>query len=352
MFGRALSLSLLVAACQRPPIGEAPIAGRSPSGAVAGGEPASPNAAPGSRSDAGNRVLNLFDAFGPKIPGTRQAFGFSALVRYEGKTILFDAGSSADVLEGNARALGVDLSQVDFAVASHSHFDHISGFDYLLSVNPDVKIYFPADIYWGAPFDYDAAGPDPKAAEALPEEQRYFSGGPSRFRWSSSGRFWKANVEFVAEHAEIAPGIHLIATRSPYVGYFSRYPAVGGHGQFKGPGETKFIELPELSLSLGTTEGEVLLVGCSHSLVDVITRETKTHLGRDVHLVLGGFHLLPYGADEIREMVRRMKLELGVENVAPTHCTGHLGFTLFREAYGEHYAVAGLGSTVPFPRAR
>jgi 7,8-dihydropterin-6-yl-methyl-4-(beta-D-ribofuranosyl)aminobenzene 5'-phosphate synthase len=186
----------------------------------------------------------------------------------------------------------------------------------------------------------------------LPEEQRYFSGGPTKFRWSSSGRFWKASVEFVAQNAEIAPGVHLIATRSPYVGYFSRYPAVGGHGHFKGAGETKLIELPELSMSLDTTKGEVLVVGCSHSLVDVITRETKNHLGRDVHLVLGGFHLLPYGADEISEIVRRMKLELGVENVAPTHCTGHLGFKLFHEAYGEHYYAAGLGSSVPFPRAR
>jgi 7,8-dihydropterin-6-yl-methyl-4-(beta-D-ribofuranosyl)aminobenzene 5'-phosphate synthase len=353
MLGRLVSFALLVAACRQAPAGQAPHASRSPSDPVAETAPPRPSAAASSSAgEPGNRILNLFDAFGPKVAGTRHAFGFSALVRYEGKTILFDAGSSADVLEQNARALGVDLRQVDFAVASHSHFDHISGFDYLLAVNPKVKIYFPADIYWGAPFDYDASGPDPAAAEGLPEEQRYFSGGPTKFRWSSSGRYWKANVEFVGQNSEIAPGIHLIATRSPYVGYFSRYPSVGGHGQFKGAGDTKLIELPELSLSLGTTEGEVLLVGCSHSLVDVITRETKKHVGRDVHLVLGGFHLLPYGADEIGEIVRRMKLELGVENVAPTHCTGHLGFKLFREAYGEKYHSAGLGASVPFPRAR
>jgi 7,8-dihydropterin-6-yl-methyl-4-(beta-D-ribofuranosyl)aminobenzene 5'-phosphate synthase len=331
MVARAVGLALLLIACQRPPVEAAPRP-----------VPVAP----------GNRILNLFDAFGPKIAGTRHAFGFSALVRYEGKTILFDAGSSADILKENARALGVDLSQVDFAVASHSHFDHISGFDYLLEVNPKVKIYFPADIYWGAPFEYDASGPEPAAAERLPKEQRYFSGESARFQWSSSGRFWKANVEFVGRHTDVAPGVHLIATRSPFVGYFSRYPAVGGHGHFKGPGETKLIELPELSLSLDTTEGEVLIVGCSHSLVDVIARETKAHLKRDVHLVLGGFHLLPYGADEIREMARRLREEIGVQNVAPTHCTGHLGFGLFQEAYGEHYHLAGLGSSVPFPRAR
>ncbi len=40
--------------------------------------------------------------------------------------------------------------KIDFAVASHSHFDHINGFDYLLEVNPQVKIYFPQDFFWGA----------------------------------------------------------------------------------------------------------------------------------------------------------------------------------------------------------
>ncbi len=332
------TLLFLVVACQRKTGGDAL-------------HPEQGSAPVAKRQFVGNSILNLFDAFGPKIAGTEHAFGFSALSRYAGRTILFDGGSNADVLKKNAAALGVDLREVDFAVASHSHFDHISGFDYLLEVNPRVTIYFPEDIFWGAPFPYDATGPDPSAAAALPLDQRYFSGEKTKFEWTPTSRFWKARVTFVGKHAELAPGIHLIATRSPYVGYFSRYPAVGGHEKFQGEGETKFVPLPELSLSLSTTEGEVLIVGCSHSMVDVITRETKTHLGRDVALVMGGFHLLPYGASEIGEIVRRMRDELGVKSVAPAHCTGHLGFQLFQKAYGERYLFAGLGSSITFPPA-
>jgi 7,8-dihydropterin-6-yl-methyl-4-(beta-D-ribofuranosyl)aminobenzene 5'-phosphate synthase len=127
---------------------------------------------------------------------------------------------------------------------------------------------------------------------------------------------------------------------------------VGGHEKFQGEGETKFIPLPELSLSLTTTQGEVLIVGCSHSMVDVITRETKTYLGRDIALVMGGFHLLPYGESEIGEIVRRMRDELAVKSVAPAHCTGHLGFRLFQQAYGDRYLLAGLGSSIALPPAR
>ncbi len=93
-----------------------------------------------------NYILNLYDAFGYQKRGTILDWGFSALVRYNGKTILFDTGNSADGFEHNVKALGVDLNQVDIAVLSHRHYDHISGFDYMLRVKPAVKAYLPADV--------------------------------------------------------------------------------------------------------------------------------------------------------------------------------------------------------------
>ena len=327
---RASLLTLCVACAGSPPPVE------SPSGDP---EPSPPT---------GNQITNLYDAFGPKLEGVVHDFGFSALIRYRGQTILFDAGTNAEVLKKNAEALAVDLREVDFAVASHSHFDHISGFDYLLELNPDVVIYFPADPFWGAPLPFDATGPDPAVAEKLPREQRYFGGEKSRFTFNSSGRFWKANVEFVAENREIAPGIQLIATRSPYMGYFSRYPNLGIGGQ-EDSSEIKELGLPELSLSLSTQEGEVILVGCSHSRVDTIVSEAKQHLERDIHLVYGGYHLLPYKEEEVISIAKRLKEDLGVKEVAPAHCTGHLGFHWFKELYGERYHMAGLATRVDLP---
>ena len=67
-----------------------------------------------------NYILNLYDAFGYQKRGTILDWGFSALVRYNAKTILFDTGNSADGFEHNVKALGVDLNQVDIAVLSHA----------------------------------------------------------------------------------------------------------------------------------------------------------------------------------------------------------------------------------------
>jgi 7,8-dihydropterin-6-yl-methyl-4-(beta-D-ribofuranosyl)aminobenzene 5'-phosphate synthase len=298
----------------------------------------------------GDHILNLYDAFGPDAPGTIQDFGFSALIRYRGKTILFDAGTNAAILKKNVEALGVDLREIDFAVASHSHFDHISGFDHVLDVHPKLKIYFPPDPFWGAPLPFDVTGRDPKAGEGLPKDQRYFRGGDTKITLQGSGRFWKANVEFVNDHIEIEPGINLVLTRSPFLGYFSRYPHLGIAAFDKDKSDTKTMGLPELSLCLSTERGEVVVVGCSHSLVNVIARTAREHLGREIAMVMGGFHLLPYEEGAIRKLANQMRDELGVRSVAPAHCTGHLGFRVFREVFGEDYHLAGLGTVTPLPQ--
>ena len=95
-------------------------------------------------------LVNLYDAFGKNALLTKD-FGFSCITKYQGKTILFDAGSNADIFKNNTKQLGIDLKKVDIVIVSHGHFDHLNGLDYLLKINPKVKIYFPYDIFWGAP---------------------------------------------------------------------------------------------------------------------------------------------------------------------------------------------------------
>src|SRR5207247_10094860 len=91
------------------------------------GQVVAQNQAASTSFSARNSILNLYDAFGYQKKGTILDWGFSALIHYNGKTILFDTGNSADGFEHNVKALGVDLKQVDMAVLSHRHYDHISG---------------------------------------------------------------------------------------------------------------------------------------------------------------------------------------------------------------------------------
>ncbi|HXY24158.1 MAG TPA: MBL fold metallo-hydrolase, partial [Candidatus Acidoferrum sp.] len=89
---------------------------------------------------ARDRVTILYDAFSDSKEVTKD-WGFSALIEHDGKRILFDTGNNASIFEHNVKALGVDLSKLDFVVISHRHSDHVTGLKYLLSVNPSVPIY-------------------------------------------------------------------------------------------------------------------------------------------------------------------------------------------------------------------
>jgi 7,8-dihydropterin-6-yl-methyl-4-(beta-D-ribofuranosyl)aminobenzene 5'-phosphate synthase len=179
-------------------------------------------------------ITNLYDAFG-KDKSLTKDFGFSCITKYKGKTILFDSGTNAEIFKNNSDALGIDLTKIDIVIISHAHPDHLNGLDYLLQVNPKVKIYFPFDFFWGAP----------------------------------------ANIEFVRTSKEILPGLNLIATSSEYMGYFSCYPNKSFvEGEFEEiENECRNINLPELSLSMQTEKGQVLIAGCSHTGIDKILKE-------------------------------------------------------------------------------
>jgi len=71
-------------------------------------------------------VTILYDAFGESKELTKD-WGFSAFVEHNGKRILFDTGNDAAIFEHNVKALGVDLTKLDFVVISHRHADHATG---------------------------------------------------------------------------------------------------------------------------------------------------------------------------------------------------------------------------------
>lgn len=295
-------------------------------------------------------ITNLYDAFS-KDTSLKKDFGFSCITKYHGKTILFDAGSNADLFKENITKLGIDPSSIDIAIVSHGHFDHLNGLDYILQMNPKVKIYFPNDIFWGAPVPFDATGEEPAIKDSLPTHMKYFAGeGDTKFMINQSGRFWNANIEFVKTSKEILPGLTLVATSSDNMGYFSCYPGRSFvEGQFnQNQDACKNIKLPELSLSLKTPKGQVLIVGCSHTGVENIVKQTVAVTSDKIDLVYGGFHMIPYNRAEIIRLVGMLKNDLKVNRVAPAHCTGHLAFKILNDIYGSNYLYAGLGETISY----
>jgi 7,8-dihydropterin-6-yl-methyl-4-(beta-D-ribofuranosyl)aminobenzene 5'-phosphate synthase len=273
-------------------------------------------------SQSKNQITILYDAFGKKS-SLQKDWGYAALIEYEGKKILFDSGNDPDIFARNVRQLGVDLRKLDFVVISHRHGDHTSGLTYLLKVNPTVKIYVPHE-----PFGLFGGDPPPnlyRDVEALPSEYRYFAGTHKGF---STGTPWpRAHFVQVEKTEEILPGVTLVQTIS------------------QTPGT---LELHELTLSLHTSAGEILLTGCSHSGIENILEAAKAFNGKHVKLLVGGLHLVKAKDDEIKRIVSSLKENWRLDEIAPGHCTGEPAMQALREAFGPHLRYAGLGEVLPF----
>jgi len=274
-------------------------------------------------AQAQNRVTILYDSFGSD-PKLTLDWGYAALVEYHGRRILFDTGNNAEIFERNVKALGADLSRLDFVVISHRHADHTTGLNYLLRVNPNVKIYVP-DEPWGlfargVPNDFYRKDPE------LPMAMRYYNGEPPDIL--QAGTPWpNANFVPINKTGEVAPGAFIIS------------------GVSTTPGT---LELRELSLALRGPKGTILLVGCSHPGVDNILRAAQ-EIDPQLYLVFGGLHHVKADDAEVTRLTSALHDQFKLDRIAPGHCTGEPQFAALRRVFGSRYLYAGVGTVVELP---
>ncbi len=269
---------------------------------------------------AQDKVTILYDAFGESKQLTKD-WGFSALVEHDGKRILFDTGNNAAIFEHNVKALGVDLTKLDFVVISHRHADHTTGLRYVLSLNPNVTVYVPADGangFGGAPLPKGFF----RADDTLPAKMRYFDGSVPEHL--TAGRLYDTgNFIVVNQTTEVSPGIFLVRTVSQ---------------------KTGTLELPELTLAIKRPNGLLLVDGCSHAGIEAIL-EAASSVDPRTEIVFGGLHLVTTPLPEIDALVENLKTKWKVQRIAPGHCTGEPAFARLKKAYAKNYLYAGLGTT-------
>jgi len=218
--------------------------------------------------------------------GLKEDWGFSCIVEGAEKVILFDTGTKSDILFYNIDRLHVDPKNVELTVITHNHSDHTGGLFSFLSKNNKVSVYLPI---------------------SFPEE--FFE------RVEKT----KARAIAVKDPVEICEDVFL----------------TGEMGD----------SIKEQSMILNTSQGLVIITGCSHQGIVNILERAREMFDRRIYLVFGGFHLLRHSESEVKGIISRFK-ELGVLKVGATHCTGDKAIELFREAYGENFVRMGVGKVV------
>ena len=254
-------------------------------------------------------------------------WGFAALVEVDGRRFLFDTGAQPETVLINARALGVDLSDVTDVVLSHNHVDHTGGLLTLRRAvagkNPAAltRVHVGRGIFWSRP---SPQGEGNGVLNARPELEA-------------------AGIRFV-EHegpVELAPGVWLTGP-VPRVHPERNW---SGAGRVQAPDGLVEDTIPEdQSLVFDTDRGLVVLTGCGHAgVVNTVDYARKTVRTAPLHALVGGLHLFPLDDERLDWTADRLK-EDGLENLMGAHCTGLEAVYRIRARLGLSRAQAVVGA--------
>ena len=212
-------------------------------------------------------------------PHLVSSWGFACLVDDD---LLFDTGGNSRTLLSNMVKMGIDPAGIRTVVLSHAHGDHTGGLGGLLGTGIRPTVYVPRSF-------------------------------PARF---------KADVHSLAT---------LVEVRGP-VEIRSGIHAIGEVGR----------GIAEQALAVETSQGLVVVTGCAHPGIVEMVGRAKESVGGEVYLVLGGFHLGGMSRRRIKRIIADFR-QLGVQKVAPCHCTGDRAIRVFAEEYGPDFVKAGVG---------
>ena len=263
----------------------------------------------------------------PDMPDLDPEHGFSILADLNDLRILYDFGAK-DSLEHNCRHLDVDLGTVDAALLSHGHYDHADGMKYFLKQNTSATI-------WHAR-------------------------GAFHPRWSISGGSPKdVGISMIPtdDIVERLAAVDTLQDRETYV----ILPAASGHrarprgnatllaGSEGDRLQDEFTD--ELTLVLRTDEGLVVVTGCSHRGILNIVDQVKTYCPEcPIRALIGGFHLIDReeNDEEVREVGRRLKMDLSESRIITGHCTGDRSLATLAESMGRPVERLKVGMTLSF----
>lgn len=244
-------------------------------------------------NDFGIKITNILDKT-KSSDKLISGLGYTCIIETNNKTILLDTGDYGDsdpgnIVVSNMKKLGFKPKDIDIVFISHWHKG--KGLEYIYSLNPNLIIYAPLEDYQTKDYKYK-----------------------------------NINYNIVDDNwLEIIPNIY--SSRSMNHKYDSRY---------------------EQSLIINTEEGLIVNVSCAHpGILELLERVRDKFPQQNILLLMGGFHLSDLDTNKLNQILARI-IELEVEMISPTHCSGTAFQELAKEKYTTNYIENFAGLTINF----
>ena len=257
------------------------------------------------------------------------AHGLSFYVETAKHKMLLDVGPSADTLE-NAKALGIDLSEIDTVVLSHGHYDHSGGIIPFTKINDKALIYFQES----AKEDYYADD-----GESAIERYRYIGIDKSIVSLSQA--------RIINGDTKIDEGIEVftINRRS------HKLPSTNKNLLIKKAGSFECDDFNHEHFLVVRENGKsYLLSGCAHNGILSILDAYKSKFNEAPDVVISGFHLMKksdYSESEIEEIKDiAEELKKYPSRFVTCHCTGIPAFEIMKNILSDKLEYVHSGEEI------
>lgn len=251
--------------------------------------------------------------------------GLSLFIKSDKYNILFDVGESALSFQ-NAKKLNVNITDVDFLIISHGHYDHGGGLKVFLEENAKANVY----------------------VHRLAFEKYYSERANKSLDYIGLDQKLKTNkrIIFTSDHFDINDNIQVFSNVVEKVprpksnkGLFVEHEGQIANDTFA----------HEQNLVIEEDGKTLLLVGCAHKGIVNILEHFYSLKGITPNYVVGGFHLSsrssgnedPETIDEIAEYLMDTKAKFYT-----CHCTGLEPYRRLRSIMGERIDYLSTGCEI------
>jgi 7,8-dihydropterin-6-yl-methyl-4-(beta-D-ribofuranosyl)aminobenzene 5'-phosphate synthase len=252
--------------------------------------------------------------------------GLSLFIEYKGYKVLFDTGQGPSVI-ANARAMNIDLRQIDVIVLSHGHYDHTGGLYSVLRKVGSKEIYAHPDALQ-------------MKYKLMPENSFRASGIPtSQQELIQAGAVYKLS----RKPTELIPGLIITGEIPRITDYETNNPL------FYTERDNDYVPdsmLDDQALVLSTTKGPVIITGCAHAgLINTLKYATTLASSDHIYAVMGGTHLFEANSKKLERTIEDMH-QFKLQKIVANHCTGINAQAAFQQTFRDKFILNTCGDII------
>lgn len=244
--------------------------------------------------------------------------GLSLYIEMNGIKILFDTGLSGNFIK-NAEKLDIDLSDLQYVIMSHGHYDHTGGFKELVEAIGNPFQLIVGEDFFRKRYKDDG---DKKISIGSRFDKEYV-------------RFHNVDIKYMTENFyPITEDIAVISKfdQSMNIDVLNR--------KYYKEEKNKFVKddfIDEISLLVNLEEGVIVILGCSHPGIVNILRTAERHFGKKLYGAIGGTHLIEADEQMLQETITYFREKDNLHLLSMFHCTGENATTIFENEFKKQF---------------